>query len=367
MIQGPLQEEIEVSIFGRGYGEAVAIHYGDGNWVLIDSLIDSNGISAPLSYLDSINVKRDQIKVVLATHWHDDHVRGLAQIYEEANQAEFFFSAALVDDEWKAFNQRQRVTGGSRISSGLSELRRIAEAQEAQHRPVLRYATINRSILRVGADDLSHKVSVDFEALAPCDADIAAFHQMLADTPAAVSRVMPFHRNDVSVPIWLRIGNHRILLGADLEVVQDLDRGWNAVLNSLATLDGEADLVKVSHHGSENGHHPDLWEHHVKPNPIAILSPWNRGSKLPSERDVTRIIARAPRAFSSSRLDKKAQKRAAVVERTLKEAGQKIRSKPLEVGQVRVRFRPDESPAEWQLELLNGAVQLQQLYYLADA
>lgn len=361
----PSQGEIEVSVFGRGFGEALAVHYGDGNWILIDSLTDEKGASASFAYLDNLGVSPTQIKAVVATHWHDDHVRGLAQIYEAAKQAEFFFSAAMMTDEWKAFNQRQRVIGSNRFSSGLSELRRIAETQEAQRRPVLRYAAINRSILRVDAGSLSHGASVDFEALAPCDADIAAFHQMLA-TAATESRVMPFGRNDVSVPIWLRVAGYRILLGADLEVVRDPARGWNAVFNSSAQLDGKADLVKIAHHGSENGHHPGVWQDHVARDPIAILSPWNRGAKRPSEQDVAKIVERAPRAYSSSRLDKKPQKRAAVVERTLKEGGQKVRAKPTEVGQVRVRFRPDENASDWRLEMLNGALRLQELYSLGE-
>jgi hypothetical protein len=225
-------------------------------------------------------------------------VRGLAQIYEAAKQAEFFFSSAMKTDEWKAFNQKQRVVGTKRISSGLNELRSIAKIQDEEGRPGFHYAAINRSILRVGAGKLSHGASVDFEALAPCDADIAAFHQMLSTTPAAVSRVTPFDRNDVSVPIWLRVAGYRVLLGADLEVVPDPARGWNAVFNSLAQLDGIADLIKIAHHGSENGHHPGIWQNHVAGDPIAILSPWNRGAKRPSERDVARIVDRAPLALT---------------------------------------------------------------------
>lgn len=31
---GPDDGEIEVSLFGPGYGEAIAIHLGDGSWFL---------------------------------------------------------------------------------------------------------------------------------------------------------------------------------------------------------------------------------------------------------------------------------------------------------------------------------------------
>ena len=33
----PASDEVELSLFGPGYGEAIAVHVGDGKWILIDS------------------------------------------------------------------------------------------------------------------------------------------------------------------------------------------------------------------------------------------------------------------------------------------------------------------------------------------
>jgi hypothetical protein len=48
----PVPDELELSVFGRGYGEAICIHLGDGDWILIDSCINpATRRPAALSYL----------------------------------------------------------------------------------------------------------------------------------------------------------------------------------------------------------------------------------------------------------------------------------------------------------------------------
>ena len=50
----PESDEIEVNIFGPGYGECVLIHIGNGKWVVVDSCVDRDSQPAALTYLRSI-------------------------------------------------------------------------------------------------------------------------------------------------------------------------------------------------------------------------------------------------------------------------------------------------------------------------
>ena len=72
----PSPDEIEVTLFGPGYGEAIAVHLGEGTWLLVDSCIDPVS-RAPASgtYLEQIGVSVNQVLAIVASHWHDDHVR----------------------------------------------------------------------------------------------------------------------------------------------------------------------------------------------------------------------------------------------------------------------------------------------------
>jgi hypothetical protein len=77
------------------------------------------------------------------------------------------------------------------------------------------------------------------------------------------------------------------------DVVNDV--GWSAVLNSgistQLSLD-KAHVYKVAHHGSETGHHQDLWEQMLVPNPQAMTTPYSN-CHLPKVSDVKRITQMA--------------------------------------------------------------------------
>ena len=62
------------------------MHTAAGEWLLFDSCINpSDNKPAGLSYLEAIGVSvEDSVKLVVATHWDDDHIAGLARVVEKA-------------------------------------------------------------------------------------------------------------------------------------------------------------------------------------------------------------------------------------------------------------------------------------------
>ena len=80
----PGSHEIEVSVFGPGFGESIVVHLGSGRWMIVDScLARSTKEPAALDYLQEIGVDVSaNVRFVVSTHWHDDHIRGLAKVYE---------------------------------------------------------------------------------------------------------------------------------------------------------------------------------------------------------------------------------------------------------------------------------------------
>jgi len=69
---GPAPDEPEVVVFGPGYGEAIAVHLGDNQWLLVDSCRNpKTKVPASLEYLQEIGVDPTQVLAVVASHWHD--------------------------------------------------------------------------------------------------------------------------------------------------------------------------------------------------------------------------------------------------------------------------------------------------------
>lgn len=83
---------IEITLIGTGggYGESVVAHLGNNNWMVVDSCIDpENKICLPLKFLQDKGVNiAENLKVIVCTHWHEDHTNGMDQLVSEAKNAE---------------------------------------------------------------------------------------------------------------------------------------------------------------------------------------------------------------------------------------------------------------------------------------
>src|SRR4051794_14613649 len=97
----PEFEEVEITVLGPGYGESVVVHLGDGDWAIVDSCIDrATDLPASIAYLRSIGVDpTSAVRLVVISHWHDDHIRGLTSTVTACPEARVVCSAAMHDSE----------------------------------------------------------------------------------------------------------------------------------------------------------------------------------------------------------------------------------------------------------------------------
>ena len=79
--------EIEICVFGKGYGECILIGFPNGEYVIIDSFLNpKTNNPIVLDYLTAKNVEYSAIKVVVLTHWHNDHICGISNILNVASE-----------------------------------------------------------------------------------------------------------------------------------------------------------------------------------------------------------------------------------------------------------------------------------------
>ena len=163
-------------------------------------------------------------------------------------------------------------------------------------------------------------------------------------------------RNDTSVVLLLKVGNRRgVLLGADLEYVEDEQRGWRAAVAFAETMRIVADLVKIPHHGSDDAHYEGMWTVLLGNEPAAALAPYRSGgNELPRHTDRARIRGYTGRAYLTS--DAPAPESADEV--LLENLDDAIVTR-LEgaVGHVRWR-RSASADADWRVELDDASVAL---------
>lgn len=301
----PKSEEFELSIFGPGVGECILLHFGDGNWAIVDSCIDARTQEQPaLAYLHSMGFDPAQsVRLVCATHFHTDHVRGLSRVVSECESATFYCSAASSRDEFFNLLGTEAVSTGHASQSAMAEFRAVLDVLEkrAIGRPAvppIKYAIADRTIYESARP---HEVKI--VALAPSDDTVTMAREHLSSLlPRDGEEYLGFparQLNDLSVVLLVKCGRLSALLGGDLEVTGHPSTGWSGVLSAAQDELNTVDLHKVPHHGSVDGHKPDVWRDLLVGEPVAVLAPY-RPSGLPTENDIRRICSLSSDAFTTT-------------------------------------------------------------------
>ena len=359
----PQPDEIEITVLGKGHGESAVIHVGDNTWVVVDSLENDKKECVPLRYLRGMGVDVEtSVKLVVATHWHDDHIAGISEMVSAAQSADFAMPAPMSDRNFKTFVDAHFSSTTLDLATAVSEIAKIGKILSDPDRPAPILATSGKPLYTLLGSDVSHGTDIRLEALSPSDRDVQHFFlRLLAPLNApkrGKRRLLPFHENDISVASWLSFGNGDALFGADLETQSAPDRGWNSVLSSTHRPQRQAEIYKVSHHGSKSGDQNDIWSQLLQADPHFVVAPYGLGIGLPVTNDKKRLLTRGSRGYiTSSTPHRKYRDTGRGEEKTLGDFGIGIRSDNGNVGRVTMR-RKIAPGSPWSVSLEDGAVPL---------
>jgi hypothetical protein len=360
-IAQPTTTEIEITIIGPSFGESICIHPGGGRWWVIDCCLNpQTKRPAPLEYLESLGIDvEQQVDLVVTTHWHGDHIGGLARLLAACPQARFCLSSALTSGEFQELVAQYQSNPPATVGSRLGEFADVLNQLRGSGRTGRR-ANQGRVLHRLEPRSSGHGQECVITSLSPSDFSEQLFiEEMVSLMPAPLEPKRPVPSltpNEASVALWLEIGEKRVLLGADLEDSADDRRGWKAFLQADNCPLGRAEFVKVPHHGSQNAHNDRLWSERIQPNPIAVTTPWELGrGRLPTPEDAARLRSLTMSALTTSvPANPRLPRRHPAVQRQLKESGVALR--PIRVGIGAVRCRMEMLGRHiWCVEFLGSA------------
>ncbi len=350
----PRSAEMEVTVLGPGHGESIVVHLGRGEWLIVDSCVDASDDqkrSAPLKYLRSLGVQVETaVKLVVVTHWDDDHVRGIAEVVETCSSARVCCSTALTQREFTEFVEKSSVGATATDGAGVRNFRRVFQLLIARGGSIV-VATPGRQLLR------NPKV----RSWSPSDHEAMLFLQFLAQREPkggqSLRRAVLGSPNLTSVVLSIEWDDVAVWLGADMEFHTDNRRGWGAVVSE-ARIVGfvPGNMVKVPHHGSHTGHDDRMWTDLLQQKPISVIAPFGRGAlnkRPPKSADVKRINDLSSATYlTAGREQPNRPKMDFAVKRSLREGNISLVSQKTPLGIVQLRRMPG---GQWQHALFGAA------------
>ncbi len=308
-----------------------------------------------MSYLESIGVGLDRVKYIIATHWHDDHIRGLGEMYVKCSNASFSFSNAIKSREFGAIVAALGRKCGTQ-TSGVDTLFQIFDESA---RRVTRGNFFHASPVMANSSITPHASRFEIVALSPsspmCLQAIASLSNLMPKAGDQKRRVIAPSCNETAVVLWIQVGNRKMLLGADLEETASSQGEWTRLMVHATGRSG-AEVFKVPHHGSQNGDHPNIWNTLLTSNPVAVLTPYSKlTNPLPTAADIVRLKTNTSNAAITRRpTGTPSISRTGARNKMILQSTRKYRPVPMSTGRIRLRA-PIFGNDPWQVAFFGTA------------
>jgi beta-lactamase superfamily II metal-dependent hydrolase len=342
---------------GAGYGESIVLNIGNNAWIVVDSCIDPfNKKNLPLEYLKTSGVDLSCVKLIVCTHWHDDHIKGISTLFDECKNSKFCL--AVAKDQRKFLQlvklDYEKAKSFESISS-TTELNKCLKIKEERNIP---FTHVVQDKILYGTSENSLKSEVI--ALSPSDKIIEEYDyeisELLAKYGASNTKIYHTCPNDKSIVLLVKINDQRILLGSDLEVGSDEQKGWLGIIKNCSSLDDQkATIFKVPHHGSETSYHVRIWDKLIEENAISGLTPWNRGIKLPRKDMLTKLLSHTNELYITSiKSSNKPKKREKRIAKAIGSFNKTLYEAKFSLGIIKCSILLNEEK-RWNIELLDNA------------
>jgi len=350
----PTLQEAEVTLMGAGaYGESIVCHVGNNNWIIVDSCVNPNDskVPLPLDYLTSLGVSPLNISLIICTHWHTDHIRGLSKILEAAPNAEFCISRAHDQNKFLSF---VGMDSSKLLNSSTKEFTKCLSI--LKERGKLFIDAIEDRKIHGKGEELGH-----IFCLSPSDYTKQIFDLEIADLIKAFyhpTKKIPYSSpNSKSIVLFAKLGPHRAIFGADLETVENEHEGWLRVMKNKITIDNKSSLIKISHHGSVTGYHEDIWNILLLDNAVAKITPWKLGGNyLPKQEMIEKYSGHTNQLFITEVVESHKQKaRDRDLEKLIKSFKPNLQEIKYKLGIIRSRINMNDAEAKWQVQIIMGA------------
>ena len=360
----PAASEVEITLIGTGggYGESTVIKIGVDSWIIVDSCINPfTDEPLALEYLKTIQVDYGKVVLIICTHWHNDHIKGLAKVLSECTNAEFCFSAVHDLQKFLLLCELDYTKTSKGSISSTNEFGKCLEIINKRGNYFTRAQCdlVLANIKESNVDFTLYALSPSPKTISDFDSEISQLITEFGKRNTAIINKSP---NDKSTALLLKFGSHRVLLGADLEIGKNENEGWRHVIKHSKIIDeNKAKLYKIPHHGSENGYMTEIFDVLVDNNSVLKLTPF-KSSDLPRQEMLDIYSSHSDEIYltSSATVSKKAKKRDGAIEKVIDRSVINLTEVKYAKGIIRSRIDYLAANDSWDTELFEAAQKLKQ-------
>lgn len=289
----PKHDEIEFTVFGPGVGESSLLHYGDNEWLIVDSCSYQH-VNPAYQYLKNLGLNPSKcVKKIILTHWHDDHIKGAAKLIEDCKCAEVYISGAFFCSRFTDVILDSSFSISTDRPTGVSNIIKVLFTLKFSQRK-LYFLQENTCVIKKNNLEVFALSPSNYEVKKSLNSIISQMKKNKNSNGVFDQKVQAPSPNDISISLYCNFENlnKSILLGADLE-----NSGWEYMKENLRNIDyPKSHVYKVSHHGSLNANHEFVWNHLLTDKPISIIAP-KTSSRLPAKKGIDTIKTKSSETY----------------------------------------------------------------------
>lgn len=308
--------QLKVHVLNAGEGDSILIEFPNNIWGVVDS--NRKHKRAPIPALEFLKKMEkldriDKIAFVALTHPHFDHFRGLCNIIEafKAKIEKFWDFGVKVKPITKYFYRIYRDDEEKQRADEFYQLYNLILSIRTERRKEGKRFYDNFSSFKLM---LTLSPNIDVIALSPSGEDQEDYISKISlyDADKLPSGLRGLDHNKISSILLIRFYQHFIMLGSDAD-----KETWGRILRDercITLRDAsimvhptdylKSAIVKVSHHGSTTGLHPELWETLSIPEvTVAVISA--DGAVNPRKETVLAVLSSGAKVFCTNKPQRK--------------------------------------------------------------
>ncbi|HNC37694.1 MAG TPA: MBL fold metallo-hydrolase, partial [Saprospiraceae bacterium] len=310
-----------------------------------------------IEYLQSINVDLNHVVLVVCTHWHNDHIRGLAKVLSNCPNAEFSFSAIT---DLQKFLYLCELDYTKTKKGSISSTNEFANCMQIINDRGTNYIRAQSDLVLLNLEEES--IRFELFSLSPSPKTITNFDseisQLITEFGTRNTAIINRSPNEKSVALYLKFQNHRVILGSDLEIGKSEHEGWRHIVKSSKVIDkNKSELYKIPHHGSKTGYYSDIFNILIKEGSTLKLSPF-KGSGLPTDEMLEVYLGHSSDLYmtSSNIVSKKPKKRDKGIEKIIDRSVVSISELKFMHGIIRSRINYLDEKSIYKTEVFGAGI-----------